>query len=117
MRRRWPALAATIPLVLVGAVAIAHPASAAPLGGTARRSGQLAEHAAPEHHRHQQQLARGLASPWPRSTRPRSSCPNTSVSAINSSGASRSATPAALDSPAPDGSGQAVRLLTEPSGG
>jgi hypothetical protein len=32
MRRRWPALAATIPLVLVWAVAIAHPASAAPLG-------------------------------------------------------------------------------------
>jgi len=32
MRRRWPALAATIPLVLVWAVAIAHPASAAALG-------------------------------------------------------------------------------------
>jgi peptidase A4-like protein len=32
MRRRWPALAATIPLVLVWAVAAAHPASAAPPG-------------------------------------------------------------------------------------
>ena len=32
MRRSWPALAATIPLVLAWAVAIAHPASAAPLG-------------------------------------------------------------------------------------
>ena len=32
MRRRWPALAATIPLVLVWTVAIAHPASAAPRG-------------------------------------------------------------------------------------
>ena len=32
MRRRWPALAATIPLVLVLAVATAHPASAATSG-------------------------------------------------------------------------------------
>ena len=32
MRRRWPALAATIPLVLAWAVAIAHPASAASPG-------------------------------------------------------------------------------------
>ena len=33
MRRRWPALAATIPLVLGLAVATAHPASAATPGG------------------------------------------------------------------------------------
>ena len=47
MRRRWPALAATIPLVLVLAVATAHPASAAPPG--VRPGGPVSSLSTPRH--------------------------------------------------------------------
>lgn len=47
MRRRWPALAATIPLVLVLAVATAHPAAAAPRG--VRPGGPVSSLSTPRH--------------------------------------------------------------------
>ena len=97
MRRRWPALAATIPLVLGWAMATAHPASAATSG--VRPGGPVSSLSTPR------QNTAVTSSNW------------AGYVAAGAPGASPSATPASLGSPVSDGSGQAVRLLTEPSGG